>query len=288
MAETFMAARRSVYPPGRWRSNYNSTTGKSADGFGSGLSNSNTYTHTSQTKAGSNTGNQQMSFKQHKTKPILVCHRCGQQGHKQIDCQLQNVTNTRLYVPRPSHSLDEAGLNRDTVTVVKIGSKWFKALVDSGSSQTLVREECLDEQSSSVWGNLSVRCIHGDVREYLKTDLTIEIDNQSYVLSVGIVEQAPYPVILGRDVPILVDLLQCDKELAEARVVTRAQAKQEEGTRQALQGLPFAKVPKVKKSRLEKRQKKVEGTKILEQLPKPCVDDIEQIHHNIVQLQRQD
>lgn len=55
-----------------------------------------------------------------------------------------------------------------------------------------------------------------------------------------------------------------------------------------MQGLPFAKVPKAKKSRQEKRQKKVQGTKIVEQLPKPCVFDIEQIPHNIVQLQRQD
>lgn len=208
MAENFMAARRSVYPPGRWRSSNNSSTGKVADDFSSGLSNFNTYPHTSQSRNGSNTGSQQMLFKQYKTKPILVCHRCGQQGHKKIDCPLQNITNTRLcYVPRPPHSLDEARLNRDTVTVVKIGNKWFKALVDSGSSQTLVREECLDEQSTPGRGKVSVRCIHGDVREYPRIDLKIEIDKQSYVLPVGIVEQAPYPVILGRDVPILVDLL---------------------------------------------------------------------------------
>ncbi|XP_016381266.1 cytochrome P450 2K1-like [Sinocyclocheilus rhinocerous] len=121
------------------------------------------------------------------------------------------------FVERPSLSSDEVELNRDTVVKVKIGGNWFKALVDSGSSQTLVRSECLGEQSSLIQGKLRVRCIHGDVREYPETDLVVEIENQSYVLSVGIVEQAPYPVILGRDVPILVDLLQCDKELAEMR-----------------------------------------------------------------------
>lgn len=63
----------------------------------------------------------------------------------------------------------------------------------------------------NVWGSLiqgkvRVRCIHADAREHPEIDLVVEIENQSYVLFVGIVEQAPYPVILGRAVPILVDL----------------------------------------------------------------------------------
>lgn len=133
----------------------------------------------------------------------MSCTVCGQQGHKKIDCPLQNVTNTRLcYVLRPSLSSDEGALNRETVVKVKIGGNWFKALVDSGSSQTLVRSECL---GSLIQGKVRVRCIHGDAREHPEIDLVVEIENQSYVLFVGIVEQAPYPVILGRAVPILVD-----------------------------------------------------------------------------------
>lgn len=69
--------------------------------------------------------------------------------------------------------------------------------------------------------------------------MVIEIDNQAYNLSVGIVEQAPYPVILGREVPVLVDLLQTDRELANVRVVTRAQAKHDETCKHSLLDLPF-------------------------------------------------
>ncbi len=118
-------------------------------------------------------------------------------------------------MPRPFLEFSEVELNRDTVIEVKIGNKFFKALIDSGLNQTLVRTECLSELDISRQGKLRVHCIHGDEREYPKTDLVIKIDNQAYNLSVGIVEQAPYPVILGRDVPVLVDLLQTDKGVSK-------------------------------------------------------------------------
>lgn len=62
----------------------------------------------------------------------------------------------------------------------------------------------------------------GMEKEYLKTEFEIEIDGQAYYLLVGVMDQPLYPVILGRDVTVLVDLLQNDREIAEVRVVTRA------------------------------------------------------------------
>uniref|UniRef100_A0A671RWP3 Gypsy retrotransposon integrase-like protein 1 n=1 Tax=Sinocyclocheilus anshuiensis TaxID=1608454 RepID=A0A671RWP3_9TELE len=289
MAEAFMAARRSLYQPRRWRNYSNSPTGKSGDGLSSGLTNSNSSSYGPQVNLGTDTSKHQGVVNRYKGKSVIVCHACGQPGHKKVDCPVQKVSNTRLcYVPRPFLEFSEVELNRDTVIEVKIGNKFFKALVDSGSSQTLVRTECLSELDISRQGKLRVCCIHGDEREYPKTDLVIEIDNQAYNLTFGIVEQAPYPVILGRDVPVLVDLLQTDRELAEARVVTRAQAKHDETCKQSLKDLPFEVHPKVKKSRRDRRQRKVEGTKVIEELPKPCTDEIEHIPHDIVQLQRQD
>jgi len=118
--------------------------------------------------------------------------------------------------------------------------------------------------------------------------VVIEIKGQAYYLSVGVMDQAPYPVILGRDVPVLVDLLHNDSEIAEARVVTRAQAKHSETCKQLLEDLPFGRSPKTRKSKRERRQNKVEGTEMVEQLLKPQADDIECIPHDAVELQRQD
>ncbi|XP_042611929.1 uncharacterized protein LOC122144820 [Cyprinus carpio] len=289
MAEAFMAARQSLNQPRRWRNYSISPTGKSGDGLSSGLTNSNLSSYVPHVNLGTDTNKHQGVVNRYKGKAVIVCHACGQPRHKKVDCPVQKVSNTRLcYVPRPLLEFSDLELNKDTVIEVKIGNKFYKALVDSGSSQTLVRTECLIEFDISSQSKLRVRCIHGDEREYPKTDLVIEIDNQAYNLSVGVVEQAPYPVILGRDVPVLVDLLQTDRALAEARVVTRAQAKYDGTCKQSLKDLPFDVHPKVRKSRRDRRQRKVEGTKMVEKLPKPSTDEIEHISHDIVQLQRPD
>lgn len=47
----------------------------------------------------------------------------------------------------------------------------------------------------------------------------IEIEGQNYMLSVGGLEQSPYPVILARDVPILTELLQSHTVVAEVYIL---------------------------------------------------------------------
>lgn len=100
--------------------------------------------------------------------------------------------------------MNEIELNTDIVIDVKIGNIGrFKALVDSGSSQTLVRPECVGKLNMLKHDKLRVCCIHGDEKEYPKTEIVIEIGGQAYSLTVGVIDKAPYPVILGRDVPVL-------------------------------------------------------------------------------------
>lgn len=289
MAEAFMAARRSLHQPRRWQGVNHSSTGKSGDAKGSGLRNFNADNRTLQTSSTLSNSMQAGGVSQYNRRSVIICHGCGQSGHKKADCPVQNVTNTRLcYELRSSVNLNEIELNTDTVIDVKIGNTVFKALVDSGSSQTLVRSECLGRENVLKHDKLRVCCIHGDEKEYPKTDIVIEIEGQAYSLTVGVIEKAPYPVILGRDVPVLVDLLQSDKNVAEAMVVTRAQANQNEVSKQLLQNLPFNVVSKDRKSKRERRHDKVVGTEVVENVQKPNADDLEQIPHDIVQLQKQD
>lgn len=64
----------------------------------------------------------------------------------------------------------------------------FKALVESGSSQTLVRSECLGESNVLNHDKLRVCCINGDEKEYPKIEIVIEIEGQAYRLSVGVID----------------------------------------------------------------------------------------------------
>lgn len=162
------------------------------------------------------------------------------------------------------------------------------ALVDTGSSQTLVSEECVRALQMSSQGKLRVCCVHGDEREYTTVDSKMEVEGQPYLLTIGIVDKAPYAVILGRDVPVLVDLLQRQTGVADVRAVTRAKARQVEEHKQTLDLLPFAEEPKGKRSRREKRKEKVRGAVIAEQLPEPDRDDLYDIPHSMADLQKQD
>lgn len=53
----------------------------------------------------------------------------------------------------------------------------------------------------------NILCIHGDEQHYPKADVTAAINEQSYLLTVVVVEGLPVNVVLGWDLPVLLDLL---------------------------------------------------------------------------------
>lgn len=53
-----------------------------------------------------------------------------------------------------------------------------------------------------------ILCVHGDKHPYPIADITVTIDEQPYLLTVGVVEHLPVDAILGWDLPVLMDLLQ--------------------------------------------------------------------------------
>ncbi|KAL7870568.1 hypothetical protein SRHO_G00080650 [Serrasalmus rhombeus] len=93
-----------------------------------------------------------------------------------------------------------------------------------------------------------------------------------------------------RDVPVLIDLLTHKQNTADVMAVTRLQAKQESiaGENQTfLRELPYNEIPKIKKSKRQRRQDKVRGTAIVEQLECPDIE-VDSLPSNVAQLQRQD
>ena len=91
---------------------------------------------------------------------------------------------------------------------VRIRGKVWKALIDSGSSQTFIQRACLGPDWLVGMGSVKVHCIHGDESEHQTADVQVEIEGQTYLLKVGIMDKCAYPVVLGQDVPVLAELLQ--------------------------------------------------------------------------------
>ncbi len=288
LVETFMAARQSrrgyhLGPQQQdWRRPYQAVqrepektaSGRSAGGSSRVFrpSNSHNSPSVSPTPAG--------------TLRVPICHGCGQQGHIRPNCTLKKVSDSRLcYLPGPSKHLP--WVSSDVTVPVKISGKIVQALVDSGSSQSFVLQSCLRSDFQPV-GKVRVRCIHGDESEHQTSEVLIEINGQKYLLTVGILDKCPYPVILGQDVPVLTELLQ-SVNIVSAYVTTRAQANNKLDSN-VWSELPFEGCPgdKPKKSKAERRRAKVAGTAVQESLSFPQLEDTEIVDEDFKKLQQED
>ncbi len=67
--------------------------------------------------------------------------------------------------------------------------------------------------------------MHGDEKSYSTADMYIKPDGQTLLLNVGVVDNLPFPAVLGRGPPVLFDLLETDQSQKCNAAVTRVQAK---------------------------------------------------------------
>uniref|UniRef100_A0A4W5LFJ3 Gypsy retrotransposon integrase-like protein 1 n=1 Tax=Hucho hucho TaxID=62062 RepID=A0A4W5LFJ3_9TELE len=110
-------------------------------------------------------------------------------------------------------------------------------MIDTGSSLSLIRKCNVPVNDIDYGHQTLIQCVHGDQSQQPTAELTVEIQGQKYLLKVGIMEKLPFEMILGRDVPVLSDLLGslggqlyeqsvCQSDVhVSCSVVTRAQAK---------------------------------------------------------------
>ncbi|XP_067442125.1 uncharacterized protein [Thunnus thynnus] len=247
-----------------------------------------------------------------RNKALLVCHSCGQTGHFKAECPKGHVSKNymcfapKLLVSEPGREEVSEGQCEELTIGVLIEDRPCVALLDSGSNRTLVRQDSLPRDVVYCGGTVDVFCVHGDKVGYPIAKVAIQVEGQLYLLSVGVFEQLPYQVVLGCDLPILAELIA--KQSREARAsctsesllaVTRSKSKQEQASSTvAWEELPFAKeeVPgvehtkqlKERKSRSQRRQDRVRGTKVAEHVSEPLQSDLFAISSDIAKLQRQD
>eukprot|EP00063_Salmo_salar_P015300 XP_013990135.1 PREDICTED: uncharacterized protein LOC106566551 [Salmo salar] len=232
----------------------------------------------------------------------LTCFYCRQQGHKASMCPLRkSKLSGYCYVPREGDGVQNRQTGEGSVLVpVKVNGKSLTAMIDTGSSLSLIRKCNVPVNDIDYGHQTLIQCVHGDQSQQPTAELTVEIQGQKYLLKVGVMEKLPFEMILGRDVPVLSDLLgsvggqlyeqsvcQSDVQVS-CSVVTRAQAKA------GLQPLPDlcdslceggTKGPR--KSRRQRRLEKYVGTPV----PVADVSGLEvqwEVPQNFATLQKSD
>ncbi|KAI7802247.1 hypothetical protein IRJ41_004894 [Triplophysa rosa] len=84
--------------------------------------------------------------------------------------------------------------------VIKVNGRPVTATLDSGSTITLVQPDVVAPGAGGKF-TIPITCVHGDTREFPARRVTVAAPLGSWPLDVGIVDDLPVPVLLGRDWP---------------------------------------------------------------------------------------
>ena len=91
---------------------------------------------------------------------------------------------------------------------------------------SLVKRDLVNVSNIDYSDQSVIECVHGEQRMYPTVGLNVTINDQMYLLKVGVVECLSVDLILGRDFPILGELLALNilKNVEiSCPVITRAQ-----------------------------------------------------------------
>lgn len=235
-----------------------------------------------------------------RTSSSIICHYCGQEGHIMRDCPNRKPKGAG-YSCLPTPEGGAVGfLGRLQTVQVSVNGKQAIAVLDTGSNQTLVQPHLVEERDLLPGKKVSIMCVNGDAHDYPAAEVYINVDGQVYQLMVGVVEKLSHPVLIGQDILVLPELLQSSKVVN--MVVTRSQSSkpadtEEQASTDPLHELPYANSDvecvsrgRVKKSKKQRRQDKLEGTvKRARELPVTQPDgDWEELVTDIKQMQRED
>ncbi|XP_076146551.1 uncharacterized protein LOC143131060 [Alosa pseudoharengus] len=194
---------------------------------------------------------------------IPICYLCGVEGHTKPMCPKNTAkSNNMCVVPRPG--VDSVHINDQDAKMiyVEVNGTALRALIDTGSGQTLVHRKFVPPYIVSTKDAVPICCVHGDEKCYSTAEMYIKVEDQTYLLNVVVADNLPYPVVLGRDLPVLLDLLEPDKNLKCCAAVTRGQAKKSNEHQEIHSTLPFynyeleTKPGKSRKTRRQRRREK--------------------------------
>ena len=163
-----------------------------------------------------------------------TCFNCQKKGHFANKCP----SNPNLFCDERNATLTSFNPNERIIRRGLVEGKPVSNLIlDTGATRTLVRSDLLPP-SIRMEGEVTIRCAHGDAVTYPLADIKVSTGSKEFLVRAGISNTLPVPVLLGRDIPGLLSLINgtTDQNEEDAFLVTtRAQEKRQQETEQKLQ-----------------------------------------------------
>ncbi|KAK7934242.1 hypothetical protein WMY93_005138 [Mugilogobius chulae] len=123
----------------------------------------------------------------------------------------------RFTQPMPRPAAVPLMERRGRTTPVLVNGQKVEALLDSGCFQSVVLSSLVPEERRSR-ETTPLTCIHGDEHTYPTAEVYITVGGQTYLLNVALAENLPFDVILGNDIPTLLDLMSQSNVLEGEKV----------------------------------------------------------------------
>ena len=168
----------------------------------------------------------------------IECFNCHQKGHYSSNCPHNAMYCTERKANYTGTSIVREWRGVAKPGVVKPGfieGKYVSdILLDTECSRTLVRQDLVPEKSRSQAEVVAIRCAHGDTVLYPLAQVQVKIDGYCLEVEAAVSDTLPTSMLLGTDVPEMVNLLgltkgtdQMEKRSSNEALMTttRAQAK---------------------------------------------------------------
>lgn len=102
-----------------------------------------------------------------------TCYLCGQEGHIKPQCPKNSAKLTQMcFVPRQADIQPHTNQSMKTINV-KINGEQLRALIDTGSTQTLVPRKYVPANTICTLETIPICCVHGDEKFYPTADIYI-------------------------------------------------------------------------------------------------------------------
>ena len=156
------------------------------------------------------------------------CYNCQQFGHIAATCPRKPA----LFSSAESEISTEVQTSNDKKVLrqgMVEGSAVDGIVLDTGCARTIVHEDLVPPEKKTG-ETITIRCAHGDVFDYPLAQVCVSINGAVYEVEAAVSRTLPAPVLLGRDVAQLVEILREHTPLEGETLmtVTRAQAKQQD------------------------------------------------------------
>uniref|UniRef100_A0A8C5PR58 Gypsy retrotransposon integrase-like protein 1 n=1 Tax=Leptobrachium leishanense TaxID=445787 RepID=A0A8C5PR58_9ANUR len=142
----------------------------------------------------------------------IVCFECGGKGHVRAICPNRAEP---MQCGLGENPLNFCGLISGMVEgsnafrmKVQLNSQDTGALVDSGSALTLVAGGLVKPNHVQNHKTMGVLCVHGCTVRYPTAPIEVVVQGRLIKMSAVVVKRLPYPLIIGRNFPDFLTLLQ--------------------------------------------------------------------------------